>query len=82
MLAQGLVSFYPMERLSVMGLFEPFKRLPEFIKLFYRLKNHWINQPLKVNAMFDEPNSDQKTLQSNRLMGAPHTPSGSDFFHK
>jgi len=31
MLAEGFNSFYPMERLSVMGLVEPLKRLPELL---------------------------------------------------
>lgn len=70
MLAQGLVSFYPMERLSVMGLFEPFKRLPEFIKLFYRLKNHWINQPPDAFIGIDAPDFNlrlEKTLKAKGI---------------
>lgn len=31
MAAQGLESLYPMDRLSVMGLVEPLKRLPELL---------------------------------------------------
>lgn len=33
MQAEGLVSLYPMDRLSVMGLLEPLKRLPELLRM-------------------------------------------------
>ena len=33
MIAAGLVSLYPIEKLSVIGIFNVLKRLPEFIKL-------------------------------------------------
>ncbi|MFC1579276.1 lipid-A-disaccharide synthase, partial [Pseudomonadota bacterium] len=33
MQAQGLDSMFPMERLSVMGLVEPLKRLPELLRM-------------------------------------------------
>lgn len=42
MLAQGLQSQVPMERLAVMGLFEPLKRLPELL----RIKRHYVNDCL------------------------------------
>lgn len=33
MLAEGFQSLYPIERLSVMGIFEPLKRLPELLRM-------------------------------------------------
>ncbi len=33
MIAEGFVSFYPMDRLSVMGFVEPLKRLPELLSI-------------------------------------------------
>ena len=33
MIAEGFVSFYQMDRLSVMGFVEPFKRLPELLSI-------------------------------------------------
>lgn len=39
----GLQSMYPLERLSVMGLFEPLKRLPELLKI----RRHVISSCLK-----------------------------------
>ena len=33
MIAEGFVSFHPMDRLSVMGFVEPFKRLPELLSI-------------------------------------------------
>lgn len=37
MLAEGLIGHYPMERLAVMGLVEPLKRLPELLRMRTRL---------------------------------------------
>jgi len=44
MTARGLDSLYPMERLSVMGLVEPLKRLPELLRIrssVYRQQCEW-----------------------------------------
>ncbi len=47
MIAEGFESFYPMERLSVMGLVEPLKRLPELLAMRADLKQRFIkNRPL------------------------------------
>src|SRR5690554_6787165 len=45
MLEQGFHSFFPMDRLSVMGLIDPLKRLPELLKIRKFLKNHFTEQP-------------------------------------
>ena len=38
MIAKGFNSYFPMDRLSVMGLVEPFKRLPELLRIRRRIK--------------------------------------------
>ncbi len=43
MIAQGLQSMVPMERLSVMGLIEPLKRLPELLGIRKKVVNHFLN---------------------------------------
>lgn len=46
MQAEGFVSLFPMERLSVMGFTEPLRRLPELLSILKQLKNRFItNQP-------------------------------------
>lgn len=55
MIAQGVKALYPLERLSVMGLFEPLKRLPELIKIFWTLKRRWIKTPPTVFIGVDAP---------------------------
>lgn len=41
MRAEGLHSLYPMDRLAVMGLVEPLKRLPELLRMRRRLREHF-----------------------------------------
>jgi lipid-A-disaccharide synthase len=55
MAAQGLESLYPMERLSVMGLVEPLKRLPELLRLRRRLARHFLDHPPDVFLGIDSP---------------------------
>ena len=55
MAAQGLVSLYPMERLSVMGLVEPLRRLPELLGLRRRLAAHFAANPPDVFLGIDSP---------------------------
>jgi len=49
MIEKGFVSIAAMERLSVMGLIEPLKRLPDLIRLRRQLYQHFIN--LKVDIV-------------------------------
>src|SRR5690625_7758346 len=48
MLAQGFHSFFPMDRLAVMGLVEPLKRLPELLKIRRFLRDYFIENPPAV----------------------------------
>lgn len=55
MLAQGFQSFFPQDRLAVMGLVEPLKRLPELLRIRRFLIEHFINNPPTVFIGIDSP---------------------------
>lgn len=55
MIAAGLESRAPMERLSVMGLVEVLSRLPELFKLRKSLIRHWVNHPPDLFIGIDAP---------------------------
>ena len=55
MLAQGVNSLAPMERLSVMGLVEVLGRLRELLKLRKKLVQHWVKNPPDVFIGIDAP---------------------------
>jgi len=53
--AQGLKSEVPMERLSVMGLVEPLRRLPELLAIRRRVVQHFLATPPDVFIGIDSP---------------------------
>jgi lipid-A-disaccharide synthase len=55
MAAQGLESLYPMDRLSVMGLIEPLKRLPELLRIRRGVYRHFLANPPDVFLGIDSP---------------------------
>ncbi|WP_346836884.1 lipid-A-disaccharide synthase [Microbulbifer sp. SAOS-129_SWC] len=55
MLKLGARSLFPMERLSVMGLVEPLKRLPELLRIRSTLRQHFIDNPPDVFVGIDSP---------------------------
>jgi lipid-A-disaccharide synthase len=55
MAAQGLLSQVPMERLSVMGLVEPLKRLPELLRIRRDVIRHFMLDPPAVFIGIDSP---------------------------
>ncbi|HUH37573.1 MAG TPA: lipid-A-disaccharide synthase [Spongiibacteraceae bacterium] len=55
MLALGFQSLYPMERLSVMGLVEPLKRLPELLRIRRDLGRHFLAERPAVVVGIDSP---------------------------
>lgn len=55
MLAQGFVSHFPQDRLAVMGLVEPLKRLPELLSIRKQLRNRYIDNPPDVFIGIDAP---------------------------
>lgn len=55
MQAEGFQSLVPMERLSVMGLVEPLKRLPELLGIRKMLKQHFLENRPDVFIGIDSP---------------------------
>jgi lipid-A-disaccharide synthase len=55
MLAEGCHSFFPQDRLAVMGLIEPLKRLPELLGIRRFLKGHFLANPPDVFIGIDSP---------------------------
>lgn len=55
MAGQGLASLYPMERLSVMGLVEPLRRLPELLRLRRALARRFAAAAPDVFLGIDSP---------------------------
>lgn len=55
MIAAGMKSFFPMERLSVMGFVEPLKRLPELLNIRSYLKQYFITNKPTVFIGIDAP---------------------------
>ena len=55
MLALGFQSHHSMERLAVMGLVEPLKRLPELLSIRSSLKQRYIDSPPDVFIGIDAP---------------------------
>lgn len=55
MQAQGCLSLYPMERLSVIGLFEAFGRLPELLAVRAKLGRRFLTNPPDIFVGIDAP---------------------------
>lgn len=55
LLKEGGHTFYPMERLSVMGLIDPLLRLPELIRIRQHLIQHFSDNPPDVFIGVDAP---------------------------
>jgi lipid-A-disaccharide synthase len=55
MLALGFHSYFPQDRLAVMGLIEPLKRLPELLRIRRFLREHFIANPPAVFIGIDSP---------------------------
>ena len=55
MLAEGFRSLYPIDRLSVMGLVEPLKRLPELLKIRRNLFHYFTKHQFDLVVGIDSP---------------------------
>jgi lipid-A-disaccharide synthase len=55
MLAEGFHSYFPQDRLAVMGLVEPLKRLPELLRIRRFLREHFTQNPPAVFIGIDAP---------------------------
>ncbi len=71
MRALGCQSVYPMERLSVMGLFEAVGRYPELIPVRRRLINQLIQQPPAVFIGVDAPDFNIQLEMKLHAVGIP-----------
>ena len=71
MQAAGCESFYPMERLSVMGLFEAFGRFAEVIPMRRRLAKRLIADPPDVLVGVDAPDFNLSLELMLRRAGVP-----------
>ena len=55
MIACGFDSLFPMDRLSVMGLIEPLKRLPELLKIRKTIKTYCVKHKVDLFIGIDSP---------------------------
>lgn len=71
MQAAGAKSLFPMERLSVMGLVEPLKRLPELLKIRRTLRRHFLDNPPDLFIGIDSPDFNLSLEESLKTAGIP-----------
>lgn len=69
MQAQGLDSFFPMERLSVMGLVDPLKRLPELLRIRRALYRKFRDNPPDLFLGIDSPDFNLPLARKLRKSG-------------
>ena len=55
MISLDMTSMFPMDRLSVMGLIDPLKRLPELLHIRKTLREHFLANPPDVFIGIDSP---------------------------
>lgn len=70
MLAEGFQSLYPIDRLSVMGIFEPLKRLPELLKMRRAITDICLSKKPDVFIGIDSPDFNldiEKKLKKNKI---------------
>ncbi|WP_457668588.1 lipid-A-disaccharide synthase [Thiolapillus sp.] len=71
MTEHGLQSWFPMERLSVMGLVEVLGRLPELLKMRKTLIRRWKRQPPDLFIGVDAPDFNLKIETALRAASVP-----------
>lgn len=70
MLAEGFQSLYPIERLSVMGIFEPLKRLPELLRMRRTIIDDCLSKKPDIFVGIDSPDFNldiEKKLKKNQI---------------
>jgi lipid-A-disaccharide synthase len=68
---EGLASLVPMERLSVMGLVEPLKRLPELLRIRKQFYQTLKNDPPDVFVGIDSPDFNLDLEKRVKALGIP-----------
>ena len=71
MLAAGMDSWFPMERLSVMGLVEVIRHLPELLSIRRQLVSRWIQNPPDLFIGVDGPDFNLAVERQLREAGVP-----------
>ena len=66
MIESGFQSLFPMERLAVMGLVEPLKRLPELLRIRGELKERYLSDPPDLFIGIDAPDFNLKLEENLR----------------
>lgn len=69
MLAQGFHSYFPQDRLAVMGLIEPLKRIFELLRIRKFLREHFIKNPPCVFIGIDSPDFNLSLEESLKEKG-------------
>jgi lipid-A-disaccharide synthase len=69
--SQGLQSMFPMERLSVMGLVDPLKRLPELLRIRHSLHRYFRDNPPDIFLGIDSPDFNLPLERKLRRAGVP-----------
>lgn len=67
--AEGCHSFFPQDRLAVMGLIEPLKRLPELLRIRRFLREHFLANPPDVFVGIDSPDFNLSLEEALRSAG-------------
>lgn len=71
MAAEGFSSLYPMERLAVMGLVEPLKRLPELLRMRGQLRQRFTAAPPDFFLGIDAPDFNLPLSRKLKASGVP-----------
>ena len=71
MLALGFNSFFPQERLAVMGYIEPLKRLPELLSIRNKLTQHFLAEPPDIFIGIDSPDFNLSLEQKLKAANIP-----------
>ncbi len=71
MCERGFSSWFEMDRLAVMGLIEPLKRLPELLRIRKHLKTHWLSHPPDLFVGIDAPDFNLNIEASLKARGIP-----------
>lgn len=71
MIEEGCESWFPMERLSVMGLVEVLRHLPELVRIRRALRDRWRTSPPHLYIGVDAPDFNLGLARRLRAAGVP-----------